>query len=75
VRHSPKGADEGGMAELTKGREEAAASAPRNTMRGGSGSTTSADERLREGEGRLWCSSKGEWGREGRGAAVSGGAF
>jgi hypothetical protein len=59
VRRGPKGVDGGATTELTEGREEAAA-AVQNTARGGDGSATGADERSREGEGRLWCTSKGE---------------
>jgi hypothetical protein len=67
VRRGPKGTDEGGAAELTKGGEEAVAVA-QNTMRGGCGSATGMDERPREGEGCSWCASKGErrGGGEGR---------
>jgi hypothetical protein len=65
VRRGPKGANRWGAAKLTEGEEEAAVVA-RNMVRGGDGSATGANERSREGEGRLWCASEGEWG-EGRG--------
>jgi hypothetical protein len=66
VRHGLKGADGGGTMELTEGGEEAVAAA-QNTVRDGGGSATGVDERSRDGEGRLWCASKGEWGRRGKG--------
>jgi hypothetical protein len=65
VRRGPKVVDGGATTELTEGMEEAAATV-QNTVRGGDGSATGTDERSREGEGRLWCTSKGEWGREGK---------
>jgi hypothetical protein len=67
VWRGPKGVNGGGTMELTKGGEEAAAATAHNTARGGYGSATGADERSRDGEGRLWCASNGEMGREGKG--------
>jgi hypothetical protein len=52
--------------ELTEGGEEAAVTA-QNMARGDDGLATGADERSREGEGALWCTSKGEWGRDVKG--------
>jgi hypothetical protein len=66
VRRDPKGVNGGGTVELTEGGEEAVA-ATQNTARVGGGSDTGADERSRKWEERLWCASKGEWGRERKG--------
>jgi hypothetical protein len=52
--------------ELTEGGEEAVVTA-QNMARGDDGLATGADERSREGEGALWCTSKGEWGRDVKG--------
>jgi hypothetical protein len=57
VRRGPKGVDGGGTVELTRGGEEEAMT--QNTVRGGGGSATGTNKRLREGEGSLWCASKG----------------
>jgi hypothetical protein len=59
LRRGPKGVDGGGAVELTESEEEVAAVA-QNTVRDDDGSATDVDERSTEGEGRLWCASKGE---------------
>jgi hypothetical protein len=71
VRRCPKGMDEGGAVELTKGGEEAVAA--QNTARGGGCSATGVDERPREGgaHGIL----KGDWRDKKRGVAASGGTL
>jgi hypothetical protein len=46
---------------------EEAVVAAQNTVKGFGSSATDADERSTKREGCLWCASKGEWGREGKG--------
>jgi hypothetical protein len=71
VRCGPKGADDGrGRAHRGRGR-----SGGSKHSEGGSGSVTGTNQRSREGEGRLWCASKGAREKRERGVAMSDDAF